>query len=145
MEIIHVALLLKTFLVAFHSYRRKLPSLPQGSVFFVIQLLLLTASPLHSLNNSHTASFQSFKHAKVLLYESFYFPCPPSQITSARGLTCLKLCFKNMQQMLMPPEFLTTLLLPPQFLTNQVLFLLRGNSLASVMMQAFKYRRNGFG
>lgn len=35
--------------------------------------------------------------------------------------------------MLMPPEFLTTLLLPPQFLTNQVLLLLRGNSLASVM------------
>lgn len=47
--------------------------------------------------------------------------------------------------MLMPPEFLTTLLLPPQFLTNQVLFLLKGNSLASVMMQAFKYRGNGFG
>lgn len=39
--------------------------------------LFFNASPLHSLNISHTAPFQSLKHAKVLLLQGSHFPGPP--------------------------------------------------------------------
>ena len=42
--------------------------------------------PLRSLSFSHTASFQSFKHAKVLLPQGFYFPRSPSHVTMLEHL-----------------------------------------------------------
>ena len=39
-----------------------------------------SVSPLQSLSFSHTASFQSCKHAQVLLPQGFHFPCFPSQV-----------------------------------------------------------------
>ena len=39
-----------------------------------------SVSPLQSLSFSHTASFQSCKHAQVLLPQGLRFPCFPSQV-----------------------------------------------------------------